>query len=392
VASSLRHQLGLALVICAAGLAQCAAASASSVTLGETATAMATGSVCAANVFETMADPATPSYTVPTGGGAIVSWSTATFAGAHAGSPITLLALVPSGGSNYKLAGFDSETLPTPLPTDNLATFAIPTGIEVPAGTILGLSSTATTEECDFTGDPDDSVYFGTSPAPAQGAIYARSAAGSGSVNVSADLVQTVDAGLTVAAPPVSTLAGGVAAFSFSLSNTGSSSGRMTVFDNVPKGLSVLAAISGSGSCVTSGQIVTCTTEPLVPRSTTPISIVVKTSAPGSFTDTATAASSLFSDPNTANNVASADLAVTRVPTAAPGCHIVGLKGVRLRTAKSVLLALSCAVGKVSKKASKSVAKGDVISTSPGSGSRPAGSKIAIVESSGKPKRKHARG
>jgi hypothetical protein len=158
----------------------------------------------------------------------------------------------------------------------------------------------------------------------------------------------------------------------------------------VPKGLSVLAAISGSGSCVTSGQLVTCTTEALAPGSTTTISIVVKTSAPGSFTDTATAASSLFSDPNTANNVASADLAVTPIPTAAPGCRIVALKGVPLGTAKSVLRGLNCTVGKVSKKASKSVRKGDVLSTSPGSGSRRAGTKVAIVVSSGKPK--HARG
>jgi hypothetical protein len=387
MARSLRLRLTMALVVCAGGLAQCAAASASSVTLGETASGP--GSPCTANVFETMADPATPSYTVPAGGGAIVSWSTATYGGAHAGSPITLLALVPSAGSNYKLAGFDSVTLPTPLPADNVATFTIPTGIEVPAGTILGLSSTATTEECDFSGDPDDSIYYGTAPAPSQGSIYTQSAAGAGSVNVSADLVQTVDAGLTVGATPVSTTAGGAAAFSFSLGNTGSSTGRVSVFDNVPKGLSVIAAISGSGSCVTSGQVVTCTTEPLAPRSTTPISIVVKTSAPGSFTDTATAASSLFSDPNTANNVASADLAVTPVPTAAPGCHIVGLKGVPLGTAKAVLRALNCAVGKVSKKASKSVRKGDVLSTSPGSGSRPAATKVAIVVSSGKPK--HAR-
>ncbi len=385
---SLRLQLTMALVVCAAGLAQSAAASASSVTLGET-DAAGSGTPCTANGFETMADPATPSYTVPAGGGAIVSWSTATF-GADAGSPITLLALVPSGGSKYKLAGFDSVTLPTPLPADHLATFSIPTGIEVPAGTILGLTSTATIEDCNFEGDPDDSVYFGTSPAPSQGAIYTQSAAGPGSINVSADLVQTVDAGLTVAAPPVSTSAGGVAAFSFSLANTGSSSGRTTVFDNVPKGLSVLAAISGSGSCVTSGQLVTCTTEPLAARSTTPISIVVKTSVAGSFTDTATAASSLFSDPNTANNVASADLAVTPVPTAAPGCRIVPLKGVPLGTAKTVLRALHCTIGKVSKKASKSVRKGDVLSTSPGSGSRRAGTKVAIVVSSGKPK--HARG
>jgi hypothetical protein len=163
------------------------------------------------------------------------------------------------------------------------------------------------------------------------------------------------------------------------------------VFDTVPKGLSVVDAISGSGSCTTAGQLVTCTTAALDPGSKTPVTIVVRTSTVGAFTDTATAAGSLFSDPNTANNVASADLAVTAAPVAPSPCRVVALKGVPLRTAKTVLAALHCAVGKVSKKSSKRVAKGDVISTSPGTGSRAAGTKVALVESSGKPRARHER-
>jgi beta-lactam-binding protein with PASTA domain len=93
-----------------------------------------------------------------------------------------------------------------------------------------------------------------------------------------------------------------------------------------------------------------------------------------------------LADPNSANNLASAHLTVTPAPAAARSCRVVSLKGLALRTAKALLRDLSCAIGKVSKKSSKTIPKGYVISTSPGSGSRRAGTKVAIVESSGKPR------
>ena len=61
----------------------------------------------------------------------------------------------------------------------------------------------------------------------------------------------------------------------------------------------------------------------------------------------------------------------------------VGLAG-----ARALLPLLGCKVGKVKTATSKSVAKGDVISTSPGAGSYAAGRSIGITVSSGKPKSK----
>jgi beta-lactam-binding protein with PASTA domain len=54
-----------------------------------------------------------------------------------------------------------------------------------------------------------------------------------------------------------------------------------------------------------------------------------------------------------------------------------------------VLPLVNCKVGKVKKAKSKSVPKGDVISTNPGGGKKlAAGTKVAIKASSGKPKKK----
>ncbi len=57
---------------------------------------------------------------------------------------------------------------------------------------------------------------------------------------------------------------------------------------------------------------------------------------------------------------------------------------------KRLLIALNCRVGRITKHASMRIPKGDVISTNPRAGTYPSGAKIAIVESSGKPKRKNA--
>jgi uncharacterized repeat protein (TIGR01451 family) len=367
---------------------QCASAEAGTVSLGETASG--SGSLCQAGNIYAQISPASPSYTIPFGGGKITQWSTATF-GATAGTPITLLVLAPNvDATSYQVVGSDSEKIPTVFSLDNQVTYVPATPIEVPGGAVLGLWSSASGAEC-TSADATNVVNVGMSSAPTVGTTYTTAHGQSGRVNVSASLVQTIDAGLTGVAPAATT-AGATAELRFSLTNSGTSSGgRIVVSDIVPSGLSIVTAASGSGSCTTSGQLVTCTVEQLAPGSSTQIAILVRTSAPGSFTDTATAAVSPLADSNTANNVASTKLTVTPARAGASSCHIVALKGLPLRTAKSLLRDLSCAIGKVSKKASKNVGKGKVVSTSPGSGSRPAGTKVAIVESSGKPKprRKH---
>jgi beta-lactam-binding protein with PASTA domain len=60
-----------------------------------------------------------------------------------------------------------------------------------------------------------------------------------------------------------------------------------------------------------------------------------------------------------------------------------------LATAKRLLTAHSCEVGKVSKSYSSKVVKGDVIKTTPGSGSYTAAKAVGIVESRGPKPKQH---
>jgi len=72
-------------------------------------------------------------------------------------------------------------------------------------------------------------------------------------------------------------------------------------------------------------------------------------------------------------------------PVAKVSCKVPSLKGKLLAKAKSALRKAHCAVGTVTKKASSTVAKGHVISSSPGAGAkRPKGTKVNLTVSSGK--------
>ncbi len=86
-------------------------------------------------------------------------------------------------------------------------------------------------------------------------------------------------------------------------------------------------------------------------------------------------------DPVTTNNAASAKFSATKMTV--PKCVVTSLAKLPLSTAKTLLKALACKAGKVTRASSGNVAKGDVIKTTPGNGSYAAGKSIAIVESSG---------
>jgi hypothetical protein len=137
---------------------------------------------------------------------------------------------------------------------------------------------------------------------------------------------------------------------------------------------------------------VTCSTSDLAPGSSTPAGVVVFAASPGAFSNTGAVISSI-ADPNPANNSATATLTVNPVSLLpAPQCRVVALRSVPLPMAKAVLNALGCAIGKVTKRPSTKIPKGDVISTSPGPSLQPAGTRVDIVQSSGKPTpKKHKR-
>jgi hypothetical protein len=189
---------------------------------------------------------------------------------------------------------------------------------------------------------------------------------------------------------PSNVAAGGAALLTSTVTDNGPASNPLTFTDSVPAGLTVDAALSPSGPCTTLGQVVTCTISGLASGQSAPVDIVV-TAPAGTYTNSVTvAAASAVTDPVTANNAAAAALtavAPTPATPAAAKCVVTGLSNVPLATAKKLLTALSCTVGKVSKSYSSKVVKGDVIKTTPGSGSYTAPESVEIVESRGpKPK------
>jgi beta-lactam-binding protein with PASTA domain len=85
-----------------------------------------------------------------------------------------------------------------------------------------------------------------------------------------------------------------------------------------------------------------------------------------------------------AGNVEAGGTKVALTVSSGPNCTVPALAGDTLAAAKAALKAANCATGTETKKASSSVAKGDVISSSPGVGSTQAkGFKVKLTVSSG---------
>ena len=175
------------------------------------------------------------------------------------------------------------------------------------------------------------------------------------------------------------------------MTDNGPASNPLTFTDAVPAGLTIGAVLSPSGPCTTLGQVVTCTISGLTAGQSAPVDIVV-TPAAGTYTNSVTVAQpSGATDPVSANNAATAAFTAVAPPTPAPTkCVVTSLANVPLGTAKKLLAALDCKVGKVTKSYSSKVVKGDVIKTTPGSGSFTAPKSVGIDESNGpKPKKHH---
>ena len=374
------------------GVSAIAAAPASALTLGTTtfpSGAAPTGCTPSAFYVQTATESALR-YTVPAGGGRITSWSTNT-TGDAAGGPMALLVLRPTEIGSYAIVGFDSQTLPNPLP--DVATFTLASPITVTGGEQLGLYYNAgPLEQCFYTGGAGiaqaDTWTAGTPVvAPTVGATYTPSIGmqNGGLINVSAQLAQDEDVSVTGAAMPSSITAGGVGEYLFTVSRSGPGTAPITFADRMPSGLRILSAVASFGSCAVAGQAVSCTIDGGATSAGASVSIVVSATSAGTFTDPASVSTAL-SDPQPANNSTSATLTVN--PPAASPCKTIALAGAPLAVAKTVIPALHCKLGRVTKKTSKTVHKGDVISTSPGPRKTlVAGSAINIVVSSGPPKK-----
>jgi hypothetical protein len=376
----------------ASGLLAAMASSAHALTVGEVASTEPSAN-CESfpvPVFLLQTGSSGTSFTVPSAG-IVTSWSTSF---GKAGAPVSLVVASPNGSKSFTLVGSDSETLPTPIPSSHVSTFTPKSPFLAEAGDVIGLQVPAKSQAaCAYeTASKLDTFEYGEGHELTPGSTLTTLTGGEKDrINVAVELEQSADLALTQAATPSPAPSGSVALIQFSVTNASGGMLPATVTDAVPAGLPVLAAAStGRGTCTTAGQAVTCELASVSATPTT-VDIVVSTPTPGAYTNQGLVTSKL-SDPNPSNNVAGTTITVqapSSPPAPTPSCKVIALGGYPLSLAKLVIPALNCTVGKVTSKASKTVHKGLVISTSPGAGATlAAGSAVNIVTSSGPPKKK----
>jgi hypothetical protein len=346
-------------------------------------------------------------FIVP-GEGQITQWETnQTGNSAPAGEQLAFSVLRLTGG-NYKVVGTDAETLPATLPQDGIVTFQIANPIKVAAGDVLALSApnAAASPLClfDFPAlSADTALEFGPlSGVPEPGQMLPLLTL-AGAPDALLDLAATFvpnqdDAGVTTTTGPSNAIAGEPALLSSTVTNGNVDNMPVTFIDAVPAGLTIDSAVAGSGACSTAGQIVSCTVGGLAPGQSAPVQIVVTPTAAGTYQNAVSiSVPSSVTDPNPANNAASASLAVASAPSAASAiaatvatpvahCMVPVLNRIPAPFARRVLGLLGCRVGSVRRVHSKTVAKGEVILSTPGAGTYSAAKVVSLTVSAGRAK------
>lgn len=368
------------------------ATAAADVTLGTTAQpAGSSAGNCAAGymIGQETSDPSTPD-TVPAPGGQITEWQTNT-TGDTAGSGLTLVVLRPSQGA-YTAVGIDPEILPTPLPTDGIATFTPPTPLPVQGGDVLALYSFNGVGNCAWGGVSDAADRIGLfmpTAAPGPGDSETPLASTSGYfLDLAATLAPNdVDAGVTTSAGPSGATTGHPALLSSTVVDNGPASAPITFTDQVPAGLMINSAAAGDGTCSTTGQTVTCAITGLSSGQSVPVEVIATPTTAGSYTNSVSIALNAGGlDPNPANNTGAATLSVEPGAPSAT-CVVPTLRGVPSGLARVVLDDLGCDT-RTAKAHSKSIRKGTVIRTNPGQGAYGSRATITLIISSGPKGRK----
>lgn len=376
----------LALVAALALGALSAAPAGADVTLGQVAQGVSSPGACpiTGDGFVLDSGDNLNPYVVPSGGGEITQWSTSW---ASSGSQLTLVVMRPSGLA-LDLVTWDSETFPSGL-SGHVATFTLGHPIAVAAGDVIGLyGEQIMNVPCEFTQPSGNSVEFvqaalGQSVILTDGSTIATQ--NDALPNVSATLVQSADLSVSAPATVAASTIGGLVQFSVAASSGGASEGA-TVTDTLSGGLTPLSAAVGAVACSVSGQSFSC---PVAGEPAT-ISVLAQASAAGSATNTATIAGTL-TDPVGANNSVSTSVSITAAATqsaatTASSCKLAPLQGLRLAAAQTIVTDLGCKDGAVKKASSKTVPKGEVISSTPtGPVTLSAGTVVGLTVSSGKP-------
>jgi hypothetical protein len=322
---------------------------------------------------------------VPAGGGRITQWSTAT-AGSAAGATVQLVVLRPAGGTSYTITAVDTRTLPNPLPASGLATFTLATPIPVNAGDKIGINTPTGNAVTNWSGGttPTTDVVEVASTAspslPAPGQTIGSFGTGSGArANVSAVISQSADVGVTTSTAPARPSVGNVAVLQSTVTNHSPVSTSLAFTDAVPAGLKISSAVASDGSCTVSGQTVSCALSDLPGGGSVPVIVLVTPTATGRYTNHVSVAPSTgLTDPNPANNSATATLNVSNTQPSA--CTVPKLKGTPAAVAKRTLKLLGCKV-KLQRKNGLGVPKGTVLRTKPRPGTYKLRRKVTLIVS-----------
>jgi uncharacterized repeat protein (TIGR01451 family) len=370
---------------------------------GSTANSCPAGPTPPANelLFEFAGTPPSGPLTVPSSSTplALTQWAVnADGVTANQQLTVVVMQVVLTGTPSLTVVGMDTETVTPPAsPADDVEQFTLSQPIPVQSGELIGQYAPATTPglTCYWSGGSSETAEvegLAQSSPPTDGESITPTGSGVSSSESDLNLAATLspvsyDAGVSMTAAPSNAIVGQPAVLTATVTNHGPQSGPITFTDPVPSGLTVDYAAASAGSCTTSTvNIVSCTLTDVAVGQSTKVAIVVTPKSAQSYADNGAVSLTGGTDPNPANDSASTTLKVR--PPGPTKCVVPKLGGVSLATMKKLLPLLGCKVGKVKKAKSKSVAKGDVISTSPGAGSYAAGKSIAITESSGKPKPK----
>lgn len=201
----------------------------------------------------------------------------------------------------------------------------------------------------------------------------------------------TVTWNATTSSPPVAdlavalgdspdpVLAGDKLSYTATVTNAGSSSAPgVTLTETLPAGVTFVSATASQGSCSQASGVVTCNLGVLASGGSATATVVVTPTQAGQITASATVTSGAR-DPNTANNSTSQQTTVQ-----AP-CIVPNVKGKPLPAAKQAISRSHCKTGKVTRKYSKRVKKGRVISQAPAPRTRlPNLAKVNLVVSRGR--------
>jgi titin len=128
-------------------------------------------------------------------------------------------------------------------------------------------------------------------------------------------ITATSDLSLTKTGSPNPVTVGGTLTYTITVNNSGPSTAtNVTLTDTLPASVTFASATPSQGSCTQSGGTVTCNLGSIADGGSAIVTITVTPNAAGTITNTATVSAS-ESDPNSANNTATATTTVNKADT-----------------------------------------------------------------------------